>query len=195
MFGHYRKFIQGYSEKARPLTRLTEKNVEFTWQETEEEAWQALKDELVKAPIRAYPDPAKEFILDTNTNGFGIGAVLSQVQDGREHVIAYGSKGLTKEDRCYCVTQRELLAVVHFLKLYRHYLFGNRFLIRTDHGALKYLFNFKDPQGQMARWLQILDTYAFDIEHRVGKKHGNVDAMSHGSSDGLSYRHLEHTGS
>ena len=129
----------------------------------------------------AYPDPIMEFILDTDTSRFGIRALLLQVQDGKECVIAYGSKALMKEERCFCVTQRELLAVVHFIKLYRHYLFGKRFLIRTDHSALKYLFNFKDPQGQMARWLQVLDNNTFDIKHRAGREHGNVEAMSRGS--------------
>ena len=180
MFGYYRKFIWDYSKKARPLTRLTEKSVEFVWGKEEEEAWQLLKDELVKAPILAYPDPEKEFILDTDASGYGIGAVLSQVQEGKERVIAYGSKALSKEERRYCVTRRELLAIVHFVKQYRHYLLGQKFLIRTDHGALKYLLNFKDPQGQMARWLQVLDTYTFDIEHRAGRKHNNADAMSRG---------------
>lgn len=180
MFGYYRKFIKNYSEKARPLTRLTEKTVDFVWGSEEEKAWNTLKDELVQAPILAYPDPKEGFILDTDASGFGVGAVLSQVQEGRERVIAYGSKALTKEERRYCVTRRELLAVVHFTKLYRHYLYGKRFLIRTDHGALKYLLNFKDPQGQMARWLQVLDTYTFDIEHRAGRKHNNADAMSRG---------------
>ena len=180
MFGYYRKFIKDYSKKARPLTRLTERDVEFVWGQEEEEAWQMLKDELVKAPILAYPDPEKQFILDTDASGYGIGAVLSQVQDGRERVIAYGSRTLTKEERKYCVTRQELLAVVHFIKQYRHYLYGNRFLIRTDHGALRYLVNFKDPQGQMARWLQVLDTYDFEIQHRAGRSHNNADAMSRG---------------
>ena len=73
MFGYYRKFIKGYREKARPLMRLTEKNVEFRWQEAESKAWQTLKDELVKAPILVYLDPTKEFVLDTDASGFGMG--------------------------------------------------------------------------------------------------------------------------
>ena len=87
---------------------------------------------------------------------------------------------MTKEERQYCVTWQELLAVVNFVKQYHHYLYGERFLIRTDYGALKYLFSFKDPQGQMARWLQVLDTYDFEIEHRAGRRHGNADTMSRG---------------
>ena len=191
MFGYYRKFIREYSRKARPLTRLTEKNVDFSWGPEEEAAWQLLKDELLKAPILAYPDPTKEFILDTDASGFGIGAVLSQIQEGKERVIAYGSKALTKEERRYCVTRKELLAIVHFVKQYRHYLYGNKFLIRTDHGALRYLMNFKDPQGQMARWLQVLDTYTFDIEHRAGRKHSNADAMSRGPCKQCEYQECQ----
>ena len=180
MFGYYRKFIKDYSKKAKPLTKLTEKNAEFIWGSEEEEAWRLLKEELVKAPILGYPDPEKDFILDTDASGYGIGAVLSQIQDGRERVLAYGSRTLTKEERRYCVTRKELLAVVHFVKQYKHYLYGRRFLVRTDHGALKYLLNFKEPEGQMARWMQVLDTYTFDVEHRAGKRHCNADAMSRG---------------
>lgn len=133
--------IIGSSSKAtvkrpEPLTRLTEKNVEFVWQKEEEEAWQTLKDELLKVPILAYPDPTKKFIVDTDTSGFSIGAILLQAQEGQERVIAYGNKALMKEERCYCITRRELLAIVHFVRLYRHYLFRTKFLMRTDHGAL-----------------------------------------------------------
>jgi hypothetical protein len=180
MFGYYRKFVKDYSKKAKPLTRLTEKDTEFVWGEKEDEAWRSLKEGLVNAPILAYPDPKERFILDTDASGFGIGAVLSQVQGGKERVIAYGSRTMSKEERRYCVTRQELLAVVHFIKTYRHFLYGHNFLVRTDHGALKYLFNFKEPEGQMARWLQVLDTYDFDIEHRAGKRHCNADAMSRG---------------
>ena len=83
----------------------------------------------------AYPDPTMRFILDTDASYYGIGAVLSQVQDGKERVITYGSRTMTKEERRYCVTW--LSAMVNFVKQYCHYLYGRRFLIRTDHGALK----------------------------------------------------------
>ena len=103
--------------------------------------------------------------------------MLSQVIDGEEKVIAYGSRVLTKQERCCCVTRRELLAVVHFVKIYRHYLVGRKFVLRTDHASLR---SFKHPEGQGARWLEILDTYDFDLVHRPGKKHQNADALSRG---------------
>ena len=190
LFGYYRKFIKDYSKIARPLTRLTGKGVPFVWGEEEQLAWDTLKQKLVESPILAYPDPTAQFILDTDASGYGIGAVLSQVQGGKERVIAYGSRTLTKEEQRYCVTRRELLAVVYFLKYYRHYLYGRHFLIRTDHGALRYLVNFKDPQGQLARWLEVLDTYDFDVQHRAGKSHGNADALSRGPCKQCGMEHL-----
>ena len=177
---YYRRFIPQFSAIAKPLTRLTEKGQEFRWGPEQEEAWSELKQRLLQAPILSYPDPKCEFILDTDASAYGMGAVLSQVQGGQERVIAYGSKSLTKEERRYCVTRRELLAVVYFVKYYRHYLYGSRFTIRTDHGALRWLMNFKDPEGQVARWLEVLSTYNFEIQHRPGLKHNNADALSRG---------------
>ena len=177
---YYRRFIPQFSTIAKPLTRLTEKNQGFNWGDEQEEAWAVLKQKLLTAPILAYPDPQCEFIVDTDASNYGIGAVLSQVQDGQERVIAYGSRSLTKEERRYCVTRREMLAVVYFMKYFRHYLYGRKFKVRTDHGALRWLINFKDPQGQVARWLEVLGTFEFEVQHRPGIRHNNADAMSRG---------------
>ena len=89
--------------------------------------------------------------------------MLSQIIDGEEKVIAYGSRVLTKQERRYCVTRKELLAVVHFVKIYRHYLVGRKFVLMTDHASLRWLRSFKHPEGQVARWLEILNTYDFDL--------------------------------
>ena len=177
---YYRRFIPHFSTVAKPLTKLTEKGQEFRWGPEQEEAWNDLKSRLVSAPILAYPDPDQEFILDTDASAYGIGAVLSQVQEGQERVIAYASRSLSKPERRYCVTRREMLAVVHFAKYFRHYLYGRKFTIRTDHGALRWLTNFQDPQGQVARWLEVLGTYDFEIQHRAGIRHNNADALSRG---------------
>ena len=114
----------------------------------------------------------------TDASETGIGAVLSQQDpDGTEHIIAYASHLLTKPERNYCVTRKELLAVVTFLSLFRHYLIGVPFTIRTDHGALTWLQNFRSPEGQLAQWLEKLQEYQFTIIHRPGRKHNNADAL------------------
>ena len=175
---YYRKFIEGFSEIAGPLNKLTQKKQPFIWNDECTEAFEKLKQRLTSAPILAYPDPSLDFILDTDACNISIGAVLSQVQDGKERVIAYGSKSLNKHERNYCVTRKEMYAVVYFVNHFKHYLYAKKFLLRTDHGSLRYMFNFKDPAGQVARWLEQLNSYQFEIQHRPGRLHGNADGLS-----------------
>lgn len=175
---YYRKFIKGFATIARPLNKLTEKDSLFKWSKECETAFKTLKTLLVTSPILAYPDVKKTFILDTDASGFGIGSVLSQVHEDGEHPVCYYSRSLTKCERQYCVTRRELLAVVESVRHFHHYLYGTKILIRTDHGALNWLRHFKNPEGQLARWLEVLDTYDYTIQHRAGKLHGNADGLS-----------------
>ena len=153
---------------AYPLTRLTQKNRNFSWDDDCQKSFETLKQLLVSAPILSYPETDGDFILDTDGSQFGIGAVLSQIQNGEERVIAYASKSLNKAQQRYCTTFTELLAVVTFIRHFRRYLWGRHFLVRTDHSSLTWLRNFKDPEGMIARWLTILDTYNFNIQHRKG---------------------------
>ena len=117
-------------------------------------------------------------MLDTDASDTGIGAVLSQMHGNEEHVVAFASRTLSKPERNYCVTKKELFAVVVFLEQFRPYLLGTPFTLRTDHGALTWIQKFKQPQGQIARWLQKLQEYQFTVVHRPGKRHSNADAMS-----------------
>jgi transposase InsO family protein len=105
-------------------------------------------------------------------------AVLSQIQDGQESVIAYASKSLSLAQRRYCTTYRELLAVVTFTKHFHYYLWGQKFVVRTDHGSLRWLRNFKEPEGMIARWISLLETYHMEIQYRPGSRHGNADGLS-----------------
>lgn len=141
-------------------------------------AFDKLKLALTSAPILTFPDFNKPFILDTDASDSAIGAVFSQNQGGAEKVIANASLTLSKSERKYCVTKEELLAVVSFVKYFRHYLYGRKFLIRTGHGSLRWLLNFKQPEGQLARWLEILSMYDMTTEHRSGSQHRNADALS-----------------
>lgn len=175
---YYRRFIQDFATIAKPLHRLTERDREFLWTEACEVAFRRLQGKLVFAPILAFPDFTKTFVLDTDANNEGIGAVLSQVEDGQETTVAYASRVLSKAERGYCVTRRELLAVVTFLQQFRVYRLGRHFVVRTDHGSLTWLTNFRNPEGQLARWLEQLQEFDFDIVHRAGRKHLNADALS-----------------
>lgn len=175
---YYRQYIANFSHIAAPMTKLTRKNVKFIWDASCQNAFELLKEKLCTSPILAYPKPGLKYLLDTDASDLGIGAVLSQVQDGKERVIAYASKRLTLQQEKYSVTRRELLAVVTFINHFRHYLLGQKFLLRTDHGSLRWLFDFKDPRGQVARWLEVLAQYDFDIEHRPGTRHQNADGLS-----------------
>ena len=176
---YYRRFIKNFAKIANPLHKLTEKSAPFLWTAECQLAFDNLKHSLTSAPVLAHPDYSKPFILDTDASQTGIGAVLSQVQDdGCERVIAYASKTLSRQERHYCVTRHELLAVVTFVHNFRPYLLGRKFLLRTDHGSLIWLQNFKEPEGQLARWITRLQEYDFTIVHRRGRNHANADALS-----------------
>ena len=105
--------------------------------------------------------------------------MLSQIRDnGSEVVVAYASRSLSRPEQRYCVTRKELLAVGVFVQHFRQYLLGREFTLRTDHGSLVWVRNFKEPEGQLVRWLEKLEEYTFTIVHRRGTLHSNVDAMS-----------------
>ena len=150
----------------------------FAWTDQGKEAFDELKRRLTTAPVLAYPTASGRFTLDTDASERGIGAVLSQEQNGQERVVAYFSLSLNRRERNYCVTRKELLAVVKATEKFHYYLYGQRFVIRTDHASLKWLFNFRHPEGQIARWLQKLQEYNFEIVHRARRSHINADALS-----------------
>ncbi|UYV74279.1 K02A2.6-like [Cordylochernes scorpioides] len=175
---YYRRFVEGYADIAAPLHRLTEAKSTFHWSQDCENAFVTLKGGLCSSPVLVYPQPGMRFVLDTDASNSGIGAVLSQVQDGEERVIEYYSKILTKPERNYCATRRELLAIVRSVEHFHRYLYGQDFLVRTDHAALIWLLQMKNPEGQVARWLEKLQQYHFQIRHRPGKRHHNADALS-----------------
>ncbi|CAC5414217.1 unnamed protein product [Mytilus coruscus] len=154
---------------------VTQKNQKFVWTDDCQQSFEELKTTLISAPISAYPI-RKDLNLDTDANKVGMGAVLSQLKDGVEKVICYFSKTFSRSERKYCVTRRELLAVVASIKHVHHYLYGKYLNVRSDHGALSWLFNF--PEGLLACLFEVLESYDFKIEHRAGRSHNNADALS-----------------
>jgi hypothetical protein len=176
---YYRRFVEGFADIAAPLHALARKDMRFQWTDACQEAFDTMKERLTSAPILGMPRTEGQFILDTDASDKGLGVVLSQEQDGREVVLAYGSRLLTRTERDYCVTKKELLAAVYGLKTYRQYLLGRSFILRTDHSALKWLRRTPEPLAQQARWLSFIEQFGpFEIRHRPGVRHGNADAMS-----------------
>ena len=137
-----------------------------------------MKHALTTAPILGYPKPDGQIILDTDASGLAVGAVLSQVQDGREVVLAYLSNAVGAAEQNYCVTRKELFAVVTACKAFHPYIYGRPVIVRTDNTAVAWAKRIKRPVNQMARWLQELGTYDLHEIHRPGRIHWNADALS-----------------
>lgn len=188
---YYRRFIRGFADVAHPLHQCAEKPQPFVWTNEVNQAFLYLKHALTGAPILSYPNPDDQFILDTDASNQAVGAVLSQMQNGQETAIAYYSQALSRTEQQYCTTRKELLAVVKAVKHFHPYLYGRSFILRTDHAALRWLFSFRFPEGQIARWLERLQQYDFQIEHRPGRKHGNADALSRRPCSHTSCKHCD----
>ena len=180
---YYNRFIKDFFQIAKPLYELTKKRKKFEWNEEHENAFQTLRKAVISAPVMAYPAKEGDWILDTDASGFAIGGVLSQMQkndndEWEEKVIAYGSKSLQGRQQRYCTRRRELLAIVHFVSVFRAYLYGRKVTIRTDHASLKYIKTLNNPDDQFARWIERLEEMFYTIEIRQGTQHSNADALS-----------------
>ena len=175
---YYRRFIEGFASIARPLHKLTNKAEKFQWTSHQQQSFDQLKIALTTAPILAYPKAEGQYTLDTDASDEAVGEVLSQEQDECERVVAYYSKALSKAERVYCVTRKELLAVVQALKHFHPYIYGRTVVVRPDNAAVSWMKNLKAPTGQTARWLQLIGNYDLKVVHRAGRIHSNADALS-----------------
>jgi len=124
------------------------------------------------------PQDEGTLFVDTDASDRGLRAVLKQEQNGQEAVIAYASRTLSRPERNYDVSRRELLAAVYGLKSYRQYLLGRHFIIRTDHSALQYLRRTSEPIGQQAGWQTYNEMFTFTIRHRSSTQHRNAVALT-----------------
>ena len=176
----YRRFAENFAMIAAPLHALICKGKTFKWDDTAQQVFERLKEALTLTPILAMPTDSGEHILDTDASDTAIGAVLSVRQDGNERVIAYASRRLDRCEINYCVTKKELLVVVHFMRYLRQYLLGRQLQLRvhTDHAAFTWSKRLREPIGQQARWLEVMKEFDFVIDHRPGFKHKIADALS-----------------
>ena len=176
---YYRRFVKGFASIAKPLTDLTKKNNAWVWGQPERHAFETLKAKLIAPPILAYPRYDSPFKLTTDASDWCLGSVLSQVQEGVERVIAYGSRCLTAAEKNYSTTEKECLSIVHFLGEYRHYLLGRHFIVESDHAPLSLLNQRgKEPKGRLGRWQLQLSEFDFEVRYRPGRVITNADTMS-----------------
>ncbi len=177
--GYYRRFVKGFAKIATPLNRLLQQDTKFEWTPECEAAFNSLKQHLANPPILAFPDFSKDFILCTDSSDFAIGYVLEQLDgDGRERVIAYAGRALSKAEQKWGAADRECLALVAAVKAFHVYLANSYFKVYTDNAALQYIRNTKQPCSRRMRWATKLMGYNFDIKHRPGKENSNADGLS-----------------
>jgi transposase InsO family protein len=176
--GYYRRFIRNYGQIAKPLTSLLKKDVTFRWSDLCQQSFEQLKDLLTQSPILQYPDFSKTFNLTCDASDYAIGCVLSQGPIGKDLPIAFASRTLNKAEVNYNTTEKELTSIVWGIKMYRPYLFGQKFNIVTDHRALVWLFNITDPGSRLTRWRLKLEEYQYTIHFKPGVNNTNADALS-----------------
>jgi hypothetical protein len=172
--GYYQRFILDFSMIAKPMTKLLKKGVKFEWSQKCEDAFHALRQHLTIAPVLAQPDNTKSFDVYCDASGTGLGCVL--MQDNR--VIAYASRALRPHEQNYPTHDLELAAVVHALKIWRHYLMGAHCNIYTDHKSLKYIFTQADLNMRQRRWLELIKDYDLEVHYHPGKANVVADGLS-----------------
>lgn len=178
MAGWYRRFIPNFSTLVAPITNLLRKHTKFEWSETCKSAFEILKQHLVSAPVMSCPDFDRPFVIQTDASDFGLGAVLTQSFPDGERVISFISRSLNASERKFSVTEKECLSVLWSIEKFRQYVEATHFTVVTDHFALLWLHNLKDPSGRLARWSVRLQQYDFDVVHRRGKENVVPDALS-----------------
>jgi hypothetical protein len=174
LVGYYRRFVEGFSCIAAPLTHLTRKNAKFEWKEECEKSFQELKQRLVTAPVLTIPSSSGGFVIYSDASRKGLGYVL--MQHGK--VVAYASCQLKNYEQNYPTHDLELAAVVFALKIWRHYLYGEKCEIYTDHKSLKYFFTQKELNMRQWRWLELIKDYDCSINYHPGKANVVADALS-----------------
>ncbi|GJU58908.1 putative reverse transcriptase domain-containing protein [Tanacetum coccineum] len=172
--GYYRRFIENFSKMAKPHTLLTQKNKTYVCGDKQDEAFRILKEKLCNALVLALPDGPDDFVVYCDASKQGFGCVL--MQQGK--VIAYASRQLKKHEKNYTTHDLKLGAVVFALKIRRHYLYGTKSVIYTDHQSLQYIFDQKELNLHQRRWIELLSDYECEIKYHPGKTNVVADALS-----------------
>ncbi len=177
MCGFYRKFVPNFSTICASLTELLKDNVQFEWSAKQQVAFDTIKAKLLTSPILKMPDFQRDFIVQCDASGVGIGGVLLQKFD-TELPIAYESRKLTPAEANYPVHELELLAIIHCLKVWRCYLEGKKVVVRTDHASLRFIKTQKNLSRRVCRWIELMQNFDLEIQYVPGKTNVIADALS-----------------
>ena len=183
--GYYQLFVKRFSIIASTLTKLIRKGVNFEWDDKFQSSFDQLKKILVEALVLTQPTPGKKYAMYSDASKIGLGCVL--MQDGK--VVAYASRQLKPHEQTYPTHDLELAAVVFALKMWRHYLYGEKCRIFTDHKSLKYLLTKKKLNLRQRRWLELFKDYDYIIDYHPGKANVVANALSRKTISGLSLKH------
>jgi hypothetical protein len=173
LIGYYRKFVKNYRKIATPLMAPLKKN-SFTWTPAAAQAFQTLKTTMCTTPVLALPDFTKTFVLECDTSGKGIDVVL--IQEGQP--LAFTSKQLSEKNLAKPIYEKEMLAILHVVELWRPYLLGQRFQIKKDHQSLKYFLEQCISSQEQQKWVTKIFGYDYEIIYKKGKDNVMVDALS-----------------
>ncbi|GJS99484.1 putative reverse transcriptase domain-containing protein [Tanacetum coccineum] len=172
--GYYPQFIEGFSKIAKPMTKLTQKSMKFDWSEKAEAVFQLLKQKLSSAPILVLPEGSENFMVYCDASRKGLGAILMQ----REKDISYTSRQLKNHEKNYTTHDLELGVVVFALKMWRHYLYGTKCIVFTDHKSLQHILDQKELNMRQRRWLELLSDHDCVIRYHPGKANAVADALT-----------------
>ena len=172
--GYYRRFVKGFSMTAAPMTRLLQKNLLYEWSEKCQRSFDKLKAFLTEAPVLTQPTYGREYVIFSDASLNGLGCVL--MQEGK--VVAYASRQLKPHEKNYPTHDLELAAIVFALKIWRHYLYGEKYFIYTDHKSLKYLPSQRELNLRQQRWMELIKYFDCVIDYHPGKANVVADALS-----------------
>ncbi|KAE8690049.1 hypothetical protein F3Y22_tig00110929pilonHSYRG00045 [Hibiscus syriacus] len=171
---YYRRFVEGYSRRVKLLTDLLKKGCEWVWSKDCQEAFDDLKKVVISEPVLTLPDLEKPLEVETDASDYAIGGVL--LQD--KHLVAFESRKLNETEARYTAPEKELLAVIHCLRIWRHYFLGSKFVVKTDNTAVSHFLTQPKLTAKQARWQEFLAEFDFNFEHKAGKKNQVADALS-----------------